>query len=210
MSWKTNAYPFSSHKLCNILNCRADCHSSASHTLYKEVNGKVEKSVQTARLDPYKVDLSNSYATCTCYILCQLLHPWHGFVCSDFVSVSNLESQLVKYIDENPSMVGISIFNLIFLNDFNLSRVPLQVSIEPVSTFVTASLIFLVNLLVCDMSQTMSKQFEKLSDEVWNLDWYLFPIDMQGIILISMANRRQQAVAIEGFGNIQCSWETFK
>lgn len=69
---------------------------------------------------------------------------------------------------------------------------------------------FLVMFLICEVSQTMSNQFEMLYEKVWKLNWYALPIKMQKIILISMANRRKQAVAIEGFGNIQWTRETFR
>lgn len=56
----------------------------------------------------------------------------------------------------------------------------------------------------------MSNQFEKLNEILWNMDWYKLLIKMQKIVLISMANRQQQAAAIQGFGNVQWTSKTFR
>lgn len=40
-------------------------------------------------------------------------------------------------------------------------------------------------------------------------DWYLFPIEMQRMLIIVMSNTQQPTI-IHAFGNAQCSREAFK
>lgn len=55
----------------------------------------------------------------------------------------------------------------------------------------------------------VAQQFDDLNEELCQRNWYLYPIDVQQMWLIFMVNF-QQATYIRGYGNIQCSRDSFK
>lgn len=63
--------------------------------------------------------------------------------------------------------------------------------------------------LYCDLGQTMTNQFDGFNDELCRYNWYLFPIEMQHMLVIIMANTQQPAI-VQGFGNIMCTRDAFK
>lgn len=61
----------------------------------------------------------------------------------------------------------------------------------------------------CEFSQMMWQKFSLFSEEVHQLDWYRFPIELQRLYLIFLLDAQQLAI-VRGFGNILCTRETFK
>ena len=59
------------------------------------------------------------------------------------------------------------------------------------------------------MGQNVSNQFNKLGDEIYKCDWYLFPHKLQRMLVIIMINA-QEPVSIRGFGNVVCTRDSFK
>lgn len=55
----------------------------------------------------------------------------------------------------------------------------------------------------------VSNQFELFNDELCQSKWYLFPIELQQILPIVVANV-QQPTTVRGFGNTFCTREAFK
>lgn len=55
----------------------------------------------------------------------------------------------------------------------------------------------------------MSNQFDIYGDELYHCDWYLFSIKFQRMLLMILTNS-QQPVVIRGYGNIECTRDTFK
>lgn len=73
-----------------------------------------------------------------------------------------------------------------------------------VSIFWSFALIF----TYCELSQMITTEFDMFNVELCEYKWYLCSIDMQRMLLIFMSNT-QQPIALEGFGNIVCSRNSF-
>lgn len=61
----------------------------------------------------------------------------------------------------------------------------------------------------CEFSQIMCDEFDLFNEELQNLDWHLFSVDMQRIFLMFILDT-QQSTVVRGYGNILCTRETFK
>lgn len=70
---------------------------------------------------------------------------------------------------------------------------------------------FVLIFLLCELGETVTSQFELLNDELYQCDWYLFPVRMQQMFVTFM-KCTQQTVLIRGYGNTltQCTRETYK
>lgn len=73
--------------------------------------------------------------------------------------------------------------------------------------FITAS--FVTVFLTCEMGQNVSNQFNKFGDKVGTCDWYLLLRKLQQMFVIVMINA-QEPVSIRGFGNVECTRDSFK
>lgn len=62
---------------------------------------------------------------------------------------------------------------------------------------------------VCELCQRISKSFLKINAIVDQLNWYLFPKNVQKMMLI-ISIMVQQSVDVECFGSIACNRDTFK
>lgn len=61
----------------------------------------------------------------------------------------------------------------------------------------------------CMFGENLAEQFDMLDVKLYQCDWFLFPIDIQRMLITLMSNTQQPA-AIIGYGNIECTRETFK
>lgn len=66
-----------------------------------------------------------------------------------------------------------------------------------------------VMFCVCEFGQRVNGHFETFDNEVGQCRWYLFPLELQQMLVIATMNT-QQPVMIQGFGNIPCTRESFK
>ena len=85
-------------------------------------------------------------------------------------------------------------------------------SSNPADLFMPLCLImwsFVAMFFNCEMGQNVSNQFNKLGDEIYKCDWYLFPHKLQRMLVIIMINA-QEPVSIRGFGNVVCTRDSFK
>lgn len=55
----------------------------------------------------------------------------------------------------------------------------------------------------------LSYQFRMFNEELWQRDWYLFPIELQRMLVIFMLDT-EQSMIIRGYGNIKCTRDAFK
>lgn len=65
------------------------------------------------------------------------------------------------------------------------------------------------NSLFSELGQVFSNSFDEIKEEVGQINWYLFPIGIQRMLPITIANV-QQPVLIKSFGNILCLRDQFK
>lgn len=68
---------------------------------------------------------------------------------------------------------------------------------------------FGVVLIICELGQRLTHEFERIDDEIDQFDWYLFPPQIQRLLPIIMIASRQE-VFLECFGSITGTRETFK
>lgn len=61
----------------------------------------------------------------------------------------------------------------------------------------------------CNLGEMLTKHFEMFDDALGQCDWYLFSIEIQRMLVIIMSNSQRPAI-LTGYGNIQCTRETFK
>lgn len=61
----------------------------------------------------------------------------------------------------------------------------------------------------CHFGEMLSKQLDEIDVEFCRCPWYLCTIDVQRTLLIAMAHT-QRSMIVTGFGNIQCSRDSFK
>lgn len=73
----------------------------------------------------------------------------------------------------------------------------------------TAFSLFAACVLVCECGETISTEFERFYDGLCRHHWHLFPIEMQRMYLILLANT-QHPVNIHSFFNVECTRETLK
>lgn len=60
-----------------------------------------------------------------------------------------------------------------------------------------------------EFGEMVTNKFQLFHDRTIQCEWYLFPHDIQRIFLIFIKDT-QQTVFIRGYGNLECTRETFK
>lgn len=68
-------------------------------------------------------------------------------------------------------------------NNFNLAEAFIAVSIGVLST-----VFFLV---CCEFGAMLSNKFDTLNDELFQCKWYLFPIEVQKMLIVFMAGTQE-------------------
>lgn len=63
--------------------------------------------------------------------------------------------------------------------------------------------------IVCEFGHQLTSQFNAFDDKLFQSNWYSYPIEVQRMLVTVMATTQQLAY-IEGFGNIQCTRNSFK
>lgn len=71
--------------------------------------------------------------------------------------------------------------------------------------FLAFSLVFLSS----EIGQQFSNKFEKIDDELYQLDWYLLPMKIQQMLPTIMMNT-QPTMVIKCFGSFECNRDIFK
>lgn len=63
--------------------------------------------------------------------------------------------------------------------------------------------------LFCELGEMTLERYEKVDQQLFNCKWYKFPIEIQRMLVIVIANS-QQPVTICGYGNIVCTRDALK
>lgn len=63
--------------------------------------------------------------------------------------------------------------------------------------------------VACEISQISCDALNEMDDDIGQLDWHLYSVEIQKMLPMIMENT-QQPVIIKCFGSIPCSRETFK
>lgn len=63
--------------------------------------------------------------------------------------------------------------------------------------------------VVCEIGEQLKNVFIQIDDLFEQLKWYLFPINVQQLLPIIIANVQQEST-INCFGSLPCARETFK
>ena len=80
---------------------------------------------------------------------------------------------------------------------------------EVSNTILNTFWVFLSIFFYCELGQTMADQFSCFDDELYQCDWYLFPIEVQQMLVILMSGT-QMPMTVKGYANIVCTRESFK
>lgn len=80
---------------------------------------------------------------------------------------------------------------------------------EIIPAAIVALSAFLCMFALCMFGENLAGQFNALDDALSQCKWYLFPIDVKRMLITLMSNT-QQTVALLGYGNIECTRDTFK
>lgn len=83
---------------------------------------------------------------------------------------------------------------------------------DPISRVMLLTLLgfsFIINLIFCESGQMVGIQFEMFNDALNQCNWWSFPVEMQQMLIVVMANS-QYLTLIRGYGNVLCTRETFK
>lgn len=62
---------------------------------------------------------------------------------------------------------------------------------------------------MCEVGEQMKNVFIQIDDSFEQLKWYQFPIDVQHVLPLVIANTQQEA-AVLCFGSFACARDTFK
>lgn len=83
--------------------------------------------------------------------------------------------------------------------------------LELLQTFGNVLAAFVLIFFLCELGEMVTNQYEFLNDQMYQCDWYSFPIGMQRMFVTFMSFT-QQPVLIHGYGNTltQCTREIFK
>lgn len=63
--------------------------------------------------------------------------------------------------------------------------------------------------LFCELGEMISKQYDEVDQQLFECNWYKFPVEIQRMLIIFTANT-QQPVRILGYGNVLCTRDTLK
>lgn len=61
----------------------------------------------------------------------------------------------------------------------------------------------------CEFGERVTLEFNVFHDELCHSDWYMFPMEMQKMLLIILSSTQQPA-AIQGYANSECTRGAFK
>lgn len=103
--------------------------------------------------------------------------------------------------------LGISPFNLLILFKILKSQDSWNIP-ELVSSLQNVTQLLLINFLVCEFGERVSREYEILHYELCKCEWYTLSIEVQRIYSIFLAHT-QQTPNIYAFGHINCSRYTF-
>lgn len=71
--------------------------------------------------------------------------------------------------------------------------------------------IWIINLIfaVCELGQRISNAYGEIEDRIWQLDWYLLPIEIKRMLPTIILYAQRPSV-IDFFGSMFCCREQFK
>lgn len=80
---------------------------------------------------------------------------------------------------------------------------------ELINTLIILFYAFAYTFLFCTFGEMVTHQFNVFSEELYMCDWYMFPLELQRMLIIFIANAQQPAT-VHGFGDTTCTRDTFK
>lgn len=63
--------------------------------------------------------------------------------------------------------------------------------------------------LTCELGERIASLFNELDNEIVQLEWYLFPMEVQKLLPMVMINT-QESIVIQCFGSVACTRWQFK
>lgn len=81
--------------------------------------------------------------------------------------------------------------------------------LELLITFLQVIYAFGILFVSCELGQRITVAFDECSVIIEQFDWFLFPVEIQRMLLI-VIHFAQQSIVIKCFGSAACDRETFK
>lgn len=120
-----------------------------------------------------------------------------------------LQFQLVEYKHISSSNTNRDSLNAI---NSSISLLKWNDDSKPLAILILSmliSLVFLLNLMICESGERVTDQFELFGVEFGRCEWNKLPIEMQRMYLILLSNT-QHPKNIRSYGGIMCTRDTFK
>lgn len=64
--------------------------------------------------------------------------------------------------------------------------------------------------ILCQFGQQLTDQFFHFEHTIYECQWYTFPVNTQKRYFTMIMSASQKPVELKGYGNVRCSFETFK
>lgn len=113
-------------------------------------------------------------------------------------------------IQRNPSIYQINLLKNNFV--FNFSP-KMNFNPENLYEVITSLLVLFWGLFAvfffCECGKIVSTQFTMFDHDLWQCNWYLFPIEMRRLLALVMSNTQNPATLFS-YGNFECTRDTFK
>ena len=68
---------------------------------------------------------------------------------------------------------------------------------------------FVIIFLACECGQNVTMEFEMFNDALYQCKWYFLPIELQRM-LVTVLVGAQHPTHMQGYGNIECTRDSFK
>lgn len=81
--------------------------------------------------------------------------------------------------------------------------------LELIFTLILMGAPFSATFCFCEFGQMIGNQFNQFDDTLGQCDWYAFPIEMQQMLVVFLTSS-QRPPMICGFGNTECTRDSFK
>lgn len=82
-------------------------------------------------------------------------------------------------------------------------------AVDAICPTMTVLYSLLLIFVFCEFGERVCSEFNVFNEELCRCDWYLFPLEMQKMLLIILSSTQQPA-SIQGYANTQCTRDAFK
>lgn len=74
---------------------------------------------------------------------------------------------------------------------------------------ITVCTSFMTLFFFCMFGEMAKNQFNRFDEKLWQCDWYIFPMDVQKLLVTFMSCTQRPAI-LRGFAQTECTRNAFK